>query len=150
MATKNAVPSQLHDPVVARVTIVNADASNYKDVLAPTAGDNSQETFLYGIKITSDDTSSRDLLFAINDGSNNNEEGAFTVPASTGFTVAAPPLQLIANRTTPVFSRILKDSNGNYFMTIRPGETLRVKSLTTVTTAKTIAVTVFGWKFTRS
>lgn len=150
MAAKNPIPSQLHDSVGSRVTIVNADASNYKDLIAVTGSDNSQETFLYSITLTSDDTSSRDLLFAIYDGTNTMEQGALTLGASTGFTVAAPPIQVIANRATPIISRLLKDANGNYFIPLRPGETLRVKSLTTVTSGKTIVAHCTGWKFTRS
>ena len=150
MATKNSTPSQLHNVVQGRVTIVNADASAYKTVLTITGGDSSEEAHIYSIILTSDDTSNRDLLFAINNGTNDIEQGAILLPASTGLTVAAPPIQVIANRTSPVLSRVFKDIRGNYFLVLASGDTLKVKSLTTVTAAKTIVVAAFGYNFKRS
>jgi hypothetical protein len=150
MAVKNSEPSQLHDSVFSRVTIVNADASAYKTIIAPTASDNSKESHLFSIKVTSDDTSARDLIFAINDGTNDNEEGGITIAINQGFSVALPPAEVVANRSIPVLSRIMKDIRGNWFIPIRPGETLKVKSLTTVTAAKTIVITCFGYNFTRT
>lgn len=150
MAVKNNIPSQLHDSVFNRVTIVNADGTNYKTVLAPTASDSSKESHVFSIKVTSDDTSARDLMFAINDGTNDNEEGAISVAILQGFTVALPPLEVVANKSIPVLSRVMKDIRGNWFIVVRTGETLKVKALTTVTAAKTIVVTCFGYNFTRS
>ena len=150
MATKNSIPSQLHNVVQNRVTIVNADASNYKTLLSVTGSDSSEEVHAYSISITSDDTSNRDLLFAINDGTNDIEQGALLVPAATGLTVAAPPIEAIANLTSPYFSSVFKDIRGNFFLVVASGHTLKVKSLTTVTAAKTIAIAVFGYNFKRS
>ncbi len=150
MATKNTIPSQLHDPVHARVTLVNADGTSYKTVLAVTGSDNSEEVHLFSINLLSDDTVSRDLRFAINDGTNDIEQGDIAVAASSGYGVATPPLQGLANLTSPKISRVLKDIRGNWFLALRSGETLKVKAVVAVTAAKTIVVSVFGWNFKRS
>lgn len=149
MAVKNSTPSQLHNTVQGRVTIVNADGTSYKTVLTVTGSDSSQETHLYSITVTNDD-STRDLLFAINDGTNDLEQGAITIPATVGLSVVNPPSQVIANLPVPKLSRVFKDARGNWFVPLRSGETLKVKSLVTVTAAKIIAVYVFGWNFVRS
>lgn len=150
MATKNQEPSQLHDTVGARITIQNADGTAYKNVLAAAAGDNSKEAHVYSITVTSDDTVSRDLRFAISDGTNDVEQGDISIAANSGFAVSTPPIQVVANRTVPAISRVFKDIRGNWFVVLRPGDTLKVKAVTTVTAAKTIAVTAMGWNFTRS
>lgn len=150
MAFKNQDPSQLHDSVYSRIAIVNADSTAYKNLLAVAGADNSKETYLFSITVTSDDTVSRDLRFAINDGVNDIEQGDIAIAANSGFGLSTPPIQVLANRTSPALSRVLKDIRGNWFIVIRPGETLKVKSVVAVTAAKTIVVNVFGWNFTRS
>lgn len=150
MAVKNNIPSQRHDSVFGTITIVNADASTYKTIYAPTASDNSKEAHIFSISVVSDDSVSRDLMFAINDGTTDIPAGALAIPPLSGESVIAPPVSVIANRAQPVFTRALKDSNGNWYVMLRPGETLKVKSLTTVTSTKTIRITAVGWNFTRS
>jgi len=150
MAVKNQEPSQLHDPVNSRVTFVNADGTAYKTILTATAADNSKELQLYSIIATSDDTVSRDLRFAINNGSNDIEQGDISIAPSSGFGIATPPVQVMANRTLPALARVLKDIRGNWFCWLAAGESLRVRPLTAVTATRTIAVSVAGWNFTRS
>lgn len=151
MAVKNNIPSQRHDPVYETVTIVNADGTSFKTLFtAASSSDNSKELHAYSISITSDDTVNRDLLFAINDGTNDISVGAVTVPGPSGDTVIAPPVQAIANRAQPVFGGAMKDSSGNWIVSIHPGHSLKVKSLVAVTSTKTIRVTIRGYNFTRS
>lgn len=150
MAYKNQEPSQLHDSVGARVAIVNADGVNYKNLMAIPAGDQSQETHLFSISVTSDDTVAQTLRFAISDGVNDIEQGDITIAINSGFGVNTPPVQIIANRASPVFSRCFRDIRGNWFIALRPGETLKVKSLVAVSATKTIAVSCMGWRFTRT
>src|SRR5687767_2505478 len=111
---KNITPSQLHDSVGSRITIVTADGVAYKNLLAIAAGDNSKEAHLFSITVNSDDTVSRDLRFAINDGANDIEMGDIAIAALSGFGVSTPPIQVIANRTSPALSRIFKDIRGNW------------------------------------
>lgn len=150
MAVKNTIPSQLHNPVSGRVVIQNSDGTSSKDILAIASGDNSLETFIYSLSITSTDTTARDLSFTIYDGINTTINGLVTVPSSAGSSVGNPPFQLIANRTTTVLARILKDANGNYFFPLRPGETLRVNALVAVAAGQQIVIHCTGWNFTRS
>lgn len=150
MAFKNQEPSQLHDAVGVRVAIVDVDSTAYKNLLVLAAGDSQQETHLFSITVSSNDTVSRDLRFAISDGANDIEQGDIAIAANSGFSISTPPVQAIANRTSPVLSRVLKDIRGNWFLVLRPGETLKVKATTAVTAAKTISINAFGWKFTRS
>lgn len=150
MAVKNLEPSQLHDTVGGRVTFVNADGTTYKNLLTVTGSDNSQETHVYSIVVTSTDTASRDLRFAINDGTNDMEQGDIAIASNSGFTTGTPPIQVVANRSTPALSRVLKDIRGNWFVVLRPGETLKVRPTVAVTATYTIAVSCFGYKFTRT
>lgn len=150
MSVKNLIPSQLHDSVKNRITIVNADGTAYKDIISATASDNSKEAALYSLSITSDDTVSRDFRISIYDGTNDIEQADITVVAASGFGVNTPPIQIIANRAAPALSRIVKDIRGNYYMPLAPGETLRIKALIAVTAAKTIGISVFGYNYTRT
>lgn len=150
MAVKNSIPSQLHNPVSASVTLTNADGTGWKNLLAVASGDNSQETFLYSITLTNTDTIAHDVLFAIYNGTTSYVEGGITIGAQTGASVAYPPVQLVANRTTPILNRIFKDANGNFFIPVRPGETLQVLVPVAVTGGYVVTATVSGWNFVRS
>src|SRR5688572_9664894 len=122
MAVKNNIPSQLHDKVFQTVTIVPADTTSFKTLFtAASSSDNSKEAHMYFLTISSDDTVSRDVQFAINDGSNDIIAGLVSIPALSGEAVATPPVSAIANRFTPVFARCFKDMRGNWVVPIYPG-----------------------------
>lgn len=120
------------------VQIANADASNLKTIY--TAGSNGSK--IVAVIAAGNDTSSRDLTLGITSSSVFYELSTYTL-AITGGTVAGTPA---ANLFTGIIGLPI-DNDGQPYVFLKSGETLQVKSLTTVTSGKTIEVSAFGSDF---
>jgi hypothetical protein len=119
------------------VTVVNADASNAKNV--GTGGSNG--TIVRSLQATSDDTSQRIVQIGISVSATFYLLGSVAVPAASGTdgsTVAVDLLNSVQMPGLPV------DENGMHYLILESGEILQVKTTTTVTAAKTVTVQGFA------
>lgn len=131
-------------PVFAQ-TIINpttqltsADLSNYKTLrTGSTNGDR-----IDNIIVTSNDSSARTLLFAINDGAVDHPIGEVVIPANAG-TDGAGTVKGVAVLTLANFPGL--NSAGSLFL--QATYALKVKSETTVTSSKQIDIVGFGGAF---
>jgi hypothetical protein len=121
--------------------IVNADASNLKTLVIGDA----DGTRIDSIIITSTETASaRDLQFIITRSAVDYIIGTISIPLNSGFTNSINSVQFLTSTNFPVLN---VDANGNRFLMLDSGSTLKVKSLTTVTAAKEICIFVSGGHF---
>ena len=116
------------------VTIVNADASNLKTVYTAGAAGSRVENLL----VTNTDTNPYTVQITVVISATNYLIGSVTVPLSAGNTTAAPSVNLFSalNNFGPY---LCKDSNGNPYLYLASGSTLKVNTTGTVTAAKTVA-----------
>ena len=121
--------------ITPSVQILPADVSNYKTVVI--AGANGSR--LDNLICTSDDTSARVLQFAINDGATDYVLGQVNIPLTSGIDGAGTVkgVSIINSINFPG----IKDDGAIY---LKASYTLKVKSLTTVTSAKQINIIGFG------
>jgi hypothetical protein len=137
MAVTNT-PIFIQAPKNTQITIVAADASAQKVVC--TAGANGSKVI--GLILCSDDTSARVIQMVIKRGGTSILIGSVNVPTLSGTDGAAPSVNAIGGVYMP---GLPIDSDGNEFILLESGDTLEIKSLTTVTAAKTISATcIFG------
>ena len=120
--------------------IVNADASNLKTILTGAANG----TLLNRIWVCSNGSSARDLQFYVTIGGTDYLIGTLSIPASSGFTNAVPQVGVFESTQFP---SMFLDNNGNKVMRIESGAILKVKALTTVTSAKAISIFCQGGEF---
>jgi len=133
-------PSFAVTPKAGLVQIVNADASNQKSVLAAGASG----TKVTGLLVSSDDTSARVLQISILRSAVNYVLGSVSVPAASGTDGSTPALDLLKSTLIP---GLPVDNDGQHYLLMESGDTLQVKSLATVTSAKTIHVAAIGAEF---
>ena len=113
--------------------ILPADTTTLKTLITAPANGVRVDSIL----ISSTDTSARDLQLVVTISSVDYVLGTLQIPANAGFTNAVPTVgafqhsQLVGLNT---------DVNGNKFLFLASGATLKVKALTTVTAAKAISV----------
>lgn len=133
MSSTPTLPTNVKD---AAVTIVAADASALKTILTADA------IFwnVVSLIVCSDDTSARVLQFFKTIGGTDYLIGSVNIPTLSGTDGTNPPVDILANAQ---FKQAIFDAFGNKIMPIDGAGTvvLKVKSLTTVTAAKTITVT---------
>ena len=115
------------------VTIVNADASNLKTILT------ADGTFwdVIALSATSDDTSDRLLQLYVTISGTDYLIGTVNVPTLSGTTASAPAVNLLASAN---IAQAVYDALGNRILRLDTGIVLKVKSTTTVTSAKTVTI----------
>jgi hypothetical protein len=123
-------------PKLGLVEIANADASGLKTVV--TAGANGSK--VVGLMLSSSDTTARDVTWGISRGGTFYPLGTATVAITAGQIAATAGVNAFAARPgLPV------DNDGQPYVLLQSGDTLDIKALTTVTSAKAIsAAAVFG------
>lgn len=113
--------------------ILPADTTTLKTLItAPANG-----VRVDNILISSTDTSARDLQLVVTISSVDYVLGTLQIPANAGFTNAVPTIAAFQHSQLVGLSA---DVNGNKFLFLASGATLKVKALTTVTAAKAISV----------
>lgn len=135
-----ASPAFAATPKLGVVKIVNADASAQKDVLA--AG--SSGTKVVSVTAVSDDTSARVLQLSVLRSAANYILGSVSVPAASGTDGTTAAVDLLAAALVP---DLPVDNDGQRYLFLESGDTLQVKSLTTVTSAKTVTVAAVAAHF---
>lgn len=127
-------------PKLGLVQIANADASNLKTVL--TAGANGMKAT--SLALSSIDTTARDVQWGVSRGGTFFPYGTVTVPITAGTIAATPGVDAFSPAITP---GLPLDSDGQPYIFMESGDTLDVKSLTTVTSAKTISAKATAGNF---
>lgn len=96
------------------------------------------------IRATSTDTTARDTIILISNGTNLFPLGVISVPANSGFTNALPAINIMSN---PLFQGFSYDAMGNPFIFVPSGWTLYAGTLTAITAAKQVSVLATGEDF---
>lgn len=133
-------PVFIQTPKVTQTTIVNADASAQKVVC--TAGTNG--TKVVALMLCSDDTSSRIIQVLIKRGGTSVLVGSVSVPTLAGTDGAAYGVNALNGLMLP---GLPIDSDGQKYIFLESGDTLEIKSTTTVTAAKTVSATCISGNF---
>ena len=120
------------------VQIANADASGLKTVV--TAGANGSK--ISALLFASDDTTARDIQWGVERGGTFYPVATVTVAIGAGTTAAAAAVDAFSTANCP---GLPTDANGQPYLHLISGDTLKIKSLTTVTSAKLVsAKAVYG------
>jgi hypothetical protein len=119
-------------PKVGLVQIANADASNLKTVV--TAGANGSK--VSSLVVSSSDTSSRDVQWGRSRSTVFYPIATVTIPATAGQVAGTAPIDLFSPANAP---GLPVDNDGQPYIFLESGDTLDIKALTTVTTAKAIS-----------
>lgn len=117
-------------------TVVASDGSSgtLKTVVTPGAND----CIVRKLSITSTDTVAHDvLIFMVDASANKYLLGAIGVPAGSGSTSAASPVNVLDKTKLP---SLRLDQNGNTFIQLKTGWTLQVGFTTAVSSGKNITV----------
>lgn len=123
------------------VQILNADASNLKTLA--TGGANG--TKVMAVNVASTDTTARDVTIGITNGGTFLPLGTVTVPVTAGTIAATPAVNALDITKMP---GLPVDSDGQPYVFLQSAsDTLQVKSLTTVTSAKELDFNGFGEDF---
>jgi|GEM_PF-1162246 len=136
--SKNITPVFTTGISMTGTTFANADGAgdvtgtNSKSVCAAAANDSR----IYKVCITSNDTSARDMLFYLYNGTTKFLIGAISVPAGSGMSSAAISVSFLAGLTLYV----RQDQNGNYFINLPTGWSLYAAAGAAVTAGKLITV----------
>ena len=117
--------------------VLPADASALKTLV--TGATNG--TKIESITVASTDTAARDLQFTITISAVTYVLATVSIPANSGNTNALPAIDILRNAQWP---GLAYDSNANKYLYIASGSTLKINTLTTVTTAKEIDVLASG------
>ena len=129
----SSTPVLVQTPKLGLVQILNADASNKKTVA--TAGANGSK--LTALTTSSDDTSARVVQVIVTRSATDYILAAVSVPAGSGTDGTAAAVNLLNATILPGLS---VDNDGQRYLFLESGDTVAVKSTTTVTTAKTVSV----------
>ena len=127
-------------PVMGSALIQPADTTTLKTVYTVGA-DGCKITCLQAV---SDDSSARVLNIYINNGSDV-LLGAVNVPITSGITGLIAAVDLL---TATLFPGLAYDAMGKKVILLPAGSVIKVSSQTTVTTGKTITITLFGETYT--
>lgn len=129
-----ADPAFAATPKRGKQQIANADASTFKSLLS--AG--SSGTKVFGITLQSTDTSARVVQISLYDGTTDFLIGSVTVAAGAGndgLTPSQPGFD------PSLLASLPKDNDGNPYVLLQSGDSIRISSTTTVTSGKTINAT---------
>jgi hypothetical protein len=129
----SSTPVLVQMPKLGLVQILNADASSKKTVV--TAGANGSK--LTALTASSDDTSARIIQLIVTRSATDYILASVSVPASSGTDGTAAAVNLLNPTILPGLS---VDNDGQRYLFLESGDTLTVKSTTTVTTAKTVSI----------
>lgn len=136
MAVSN-VPIFPQTITTTAMTIVNADGTNKKTLY--TAGTNgSKLEYCY---ITNTDTAAYTVNIYITISATDYLIGTINLPLSSGNTTAAPTINLFANTNLATLN---VDPNGNKYLMLATGATLKAATTGAVTAAKTVAFITQG------
>lgn len=116
------------------MTLVNADSTNYKDAYDNSAG--SKAVRIEGLSITSDDTSTVNIAFAVLKGGTAYLLGTCRAVTLSGTDGAAARIAVLSVSNIGTLA-----PDGVYDIWIEAGAKLQVKSLVAVTSNKTVTVT---------
>lgn len=121
-------------PMVSVARIQNADASTQKTVV--TGGANG--TKLNALTATSDDTSARIVQVSLLRSAVNYILGSVSIPAGSGTDGSTPAVDLLNAVAMP---GLPVDNDGQKYLFLKDAsDSIQVKTTTTVTSAKTVAV----------
>jgi hypothetical protein len=124
------------------VQIALADASNLKTLV--TGGTNGSK--IESLFATSTETANtRDLQFVLTVSGTDYILDTINVPVNAGFTNNVAPLNILNSTTRFLWASY--DAAGNRYLYIASGAVLKVKSLTTLASGKTIQVNASGADF---
>jgi hypothetical protein len=127
------------NPKSGKVQILNADASNLKTIY--TGGANGSK--ITSVVATSSDTSARDVTIGISNSGTFYPFYTVTIAITAGQIAATPPVNLL-----PAGIGLPVDNDGQTYIFLQSAsDTLQVKALTTVTSAKEIDINSFGADF---
>jgi hypothetical protein len=127
--TVTATPIFPQTLTTGTAAITNGTASSL--VTLYTAGTNGSK--IENISVTNTDTNPYTVQVTVTISATNYLLGSISVPASTGNTASAPGLNILANSN---FLPLNKDSNGNAYLYLASGDTLKVNSTSTVTSSQ--------------
>lgn len=113
--------------------ILPADTTTLKTLVTPPANGIRIDNIL----VSSTDSSAKDLQFVLSVSGTDYVVGTLSIPANSGFTNSVPLVSVFAHSQ---FIGLNTDLNGNKNLHLASGAVLKVKSLTTVTTAKAISI----------
>lgn len=122
------------------VQIANGDASNLKTALTAAAGG----TKVTALQATSTDTLARDVQWGVSRGGTFYPRGTATIPINAGSIAATAGVDLLSAANCP---GLPVDADGTPYVLLKSGDTLDIKSLTTVSSAKAISVSATGADF---
>jgi hypothetical protein len=117
------------DTTVAK-TVLTADATYMRRI--------------YAIAVYSSDTSARDIIININDGTNTRKLSTVSIPANSGNTNAIVTLDLFANGQLLAFFSKNRDSQGVPYYNIPIGYSITMSMGATITATKEVNVYVYG------
>lgn len=136
-----ATPALPQAPIHSGVKILPADTSTLKTVY--TGGANGSK--IVSVIVSSSDTSTRDVQLGITTSADFKVLCTVTIPITAGYVAGTPPVNLLSPSNCPGLS---VDNDGQTYIFLTDNtETLQIKSLTTVTTAKEIDINSFGANF---
>lgn len=119
-------------PKLGLANIANADASNLKTVV--TAGANGSK--VTSLMLSSSDTSARDVTWGISRSGTFYPMGTLSVPITAGQIAATSGVDAFSSAVRP---GLPADNDGQPYLLLQSGDTLDIKALTTVTSAKVIS-----------
>ena len=129
----SSTPVLLQTPKLGLAQILNADASTKKTVI--TAGANG--TKLVSLTAASDDTVARVVQVILTRSATDHILASASVPAASGTDGTTAAVNLINSTILP---GLPVDNDGQRYLFLESGDTLAVKSTTTVSVAKTVSV----------
>jgi hypothetical protein len=131
---KNTTPYFWKQTRRTSFSFVNATGTTAQTICTAGADDSG----VYEILCTSDDTVARDMTFYINDGATDSEILLATVSIQQGTVITNPqPLRLINNIINFIAGREL-DVNQNYFVPLQAGWSIKAKVNVAVSATRTI------------
>ncbi len=116
------------------VTILPADTTTLKTIYAASADD----AIVKAINVVSDDTAARVLDLVVNDGTTDYLLGSVNIPLASGSNGTATAVDLLSGA---IIVGLPYDALSKRVLPLKGGYVLKVRSQSTVTTAKTITVT---------
>jgi hypothetical protein len=137
---QNPIPTFVKQPTNGKVKIVNADGQTQKTVY--TAGANGSK--ITALVASSTDTSGVDVQVSITNGGTSYPIGTVNVYAGAGNSGTTNAVNLLNLNNMP---GLPVDSDGQPYLLLISGDTLTLSALTTVTSAKQIAVSAIGGDF---
>ncbi len=136
-----STPALPQAPISSKIQILPADASGLKTVY--TGGSNGSK--IVSVIVSSSDTSTRDVQLGITRTAVFYPLCTVTIPITAGQVAGTPPINLLSPSNVP---GLPVDNDGQTFIFLTDAsDSLQIKALTTVTTAKEIDVNSFGANF---